>query len=163
MKKKNRFSKFKYLILFAAGFIIIFIIVIGIRSFSLGTAKINYFQYAGIQFEIIKTEGDSLPALEQIKHPDYITQFDAILEIKRRKKNGAGVDALIEYIKSPQTHRNMKVMAVWALGEMKAASALDFLINLQQESHIDKYELNKAILKIKREYGMIDRIKRQFE
>lgn len=163
MKKKNIFSKYKYFLLFAAGFIIVFIFVAGIRSISLGTAQINYFQVAGIQFEIIKTEGDSLPVLEQLKHPDYITQFDAILEIKRREKYIAGVDALIEYIKSPQTHKNMKVMAVWALGEMKAESALNFLIKLQKESHLDRYELNKAILKIKKEYGMIDRIKRQFE
>ena len=36
------------------------------------------------------------------------------------------------------------------------------LLSLREESNLDKYELDKAIQKIRDEYGWWDRVKRQF-
>jgi len=163
MNKGNKFSKFKYLLFFLSGFIIILIVVIGLGRLAIGNVAINYFQVAGIYFEVIKTKRDNQPVIEQLKHPDYKTQFDAILEITRKANNSAEIKALSAYLKSPETHKNMKEMAIWALGEMKVESALDLLIFLQKESDLDKYEINKAIKKIKKEYDWRERIGKQFE
>jgi len=163
MKRKNKYIKFKYILLFVLGCIIIFSLILGTRKIAIGNTDVSYFQVAGINFGIIKTTDDNLPVLEQLKSQSYISQFDAILEIKNGKKNRENVKGLIDYIEFSATYPNMKEMAVWALGEMREKSALDFLIKLYEESTLDKYEISKAIKKINKEYGWIERIKRQIK
>ena len=161
-KKRSGF-KFRYIVFPVLGIVLFLLLLIGLGELRLGDERINYFRAAAIRLELSRTEGDNLPVAEQLNHPDPVTQFDGILEIMRGEDAQRGIDALMAYLRSPRTHRNMKEMAVWALGEMKAASALDLLVSLRASSNLDRYELDKAILKIRGEYGWRERIERQFE
>lgn len=89
-------------------------------------------------------------------------QVIAIISMSVRQKSAENVAALVRYIKNENIHHSMRILAVWALGELKAESTRDFLISLRTDPGFNKYELNKAIKKIDGEYGLFKRIRNQF-
>lgn len=149
-KRKTRYVLVGFLIV--GGIIFILTTISLIRPFPAGGARATYARVALIYLNIVKTEGDHLPVKDQINHPDPLTKLDAIFEIRKGKKDAEKIQILVDFIKSPRSHRDLKNNAIWALGEMKAEAALPILESLRSDATISQYELNKAILKIKGEY-----------
>jgi hypothetical protein len=153
----------KYALIIIPGIFLVMVFWSQVRPFPVADTYTSYFKVTLIGLGLVKTAGDQLPVSEQIRHTDPVTRLDAILEIKKQGITGGNIQLLIDFIRSPQTHSNLKNMAVWALGEIKAESALDFLRSLEHDPGIDQYELTKALRKIRGEYGLWVSIKRQFE
>jgi len=57
-------------------------------------------------------------------------------------------EALLKYLKSDTGTKRVKNIAVWALGELHALEAKEFLYSLKGNENFDQYEVNKAIKKI---------------
>jgi len=161
--RKKRHPCLKYGVIIISGIILVMVFWSQGRPFPVADTYTPYWRVTLIGLGIVKTPGDRLPVSEQIRHPDPVTRLDAILEIKKQGNTRMNIQILVDFIRSSQTHPNLKDMAVWALGEIKAESVLGFLESLKDDPRIDSYELNKAIRKIRGEYGLWDTIKRQFE
>lgn len=79
---------------------------------------------------------------------DVEVQYDAVLAMAYRGHSSPNIRALINYTKSEETSVEMKDIAVWALGELRAYEARKFLLSLKVQKEIDQYEVEKAIKKI---------------
>jgi hypothetical protein len=160
-KKTNRYVMYGFLIIIGVIFALTFLSLT--RPFPAGGVTTTYAKVALIYLNLVKTRGDYLPVKDQINHSDPLTKLDAIFEIKKSKKDTEKVQILLDFLKSPDNHPDLKDNAIWALGELKAKEALDVLESLKIDNRISQYELKKAILKIRGEYSWDKRIANQFK
>jgi hypothetical protein len=86
-----------------------------------------------------------------LKSPDEVEQFNAVSAIAYREYTAENAAALLEYIKSGRGTRRVNNIAVWALGELHAHEAKEYLQTLIGNDNFDQYEVTKAIKKIKGE------------
>jgi len=101
-------------------------------------------EYAGI----IKDKRSNAELIEALNSPDEIEQFNAITAMAHRRYSSYNAEALLDYLKSDVGTRRVKNIAVWALGELHALEAREFLYSLKGNENFEQYEIDKAIKKI---------------
>jgi len=65
-----------------------------------------------------------------------------------RRYSSENAEALLDYLKSDAGTKRVNTIAVWALGELHAPEAKEFLFSLKGNNDFDQSEVNKAIKKI---------------
>ena len=136
----------------ALGWFLIVCIVLGtvflFTSFQVGPVKkmrgILLLEYVGI----IKDKRSDAELIMSLKSCDEVEQFNAITAITYRRYSSENAEALLGYLKSDTGTKRVKQIAVWALGELHAPEAKEFLLSLKGNDYFDQYEVNKAIKKI---------------
>ena len=101
-------------------------------------------EYAGI----IKDKRSNAELIEALNSPDEIEQFNTITAMAHRRYSSDNAEALLDYLKSDVGTRRVKNIAVWALGELHALEAREFLYSLKGNENFEQYEIDKAIKKI---------------
>ena len=139
----------------ALGWFLIVCIVLGtaflFTSFQVGPVKkmrgILLLEYVGV----IKDKRSDADLIKSLKSSDEVEQFNAITAIAYRSYSSDNAEALLEYLKSDSGTKRVKQIAVWALGELHAPEAKEFLYSLKDNKEFDRSEVNKAIKKIEGE------------
>ena len=139
----------------ALGWFLIVCIVLGtaflFTSFQVGPVKkmrgILLLEYVGV----IKDKRSDADLIKSLKSSDEVEQFNAITAIAYRSYSSDNAEALLEYLKSDSGTKRVKQIAVWALGELHAPEAKEFLYSLKDNKDFDQSEVNKAIKKIEGE------------
>lgn len=153
MKNNNKNRKtIKNSILKAIGLIFAVCIVLSmvflLTSYRVGPVKkmrgIVLLEYVGI----IKDKSSNEELIKALNNSNEIKQFNAITAMAYRRYSPENAEALLKYLKSDTGTRRVKNIAVWALGELHALEAKDFLLSLKGNKNFDQYEVNKAIKKI---------------
>jgi len=104
-------------------------------------------EYVGI----IKDKRSDAELIRSLNSGDEIEQFNAITAMAYRRYSSDNAEALLEYLKSDTSTKRVKNIAVWALGELHAPEAKEFLHSLKGNENFDQYEVDKAIKKIEGE------------
>jgi hypothetical protein len=136
----------------ALGWFFIVCIVLGaaflFTSFQVGPVKkmrgILLLEYIGV----IKDKRSDEELIKSLKSSDEVEQFNAVTAIAHRNYTSGNAEALLDYLNSDTGTLRVKQFAVWALGELHATEAKEFLYSLRGNEDFDQYELNKAIKKI---------------
>ena len=139
----------------ALGWFLIVCIVLGtaflFTSFQVGPVKkmrgILLLEYVGV----IKDKRSDADLIKSLKSSDEVEQFNAITAIAYRSYSSDNAEALLEYLKSDSGTKRVKQIAVWALGELHAPEAKEFLYSSKDNKDFDQSEVNKAIKKIEGE------------
>jgi len=156
MNKNNASSKSaKMSVTKALGWFLIVCIVLGtaflFTSFQVGPVKkmrgILLLEYVGI----IKDKRSNAELIKALHNPDEVEQFNAITAMAYRNYSPDNAEALLNYLKSDTGTIRVRQIAVWALGELHAPEAEEFLYSLKGNNDFDQSEINKAIKKIKGE------------
>jgi hypothetical protein len=117
-------------------------------SYQVGPVKkmrgIVLLEYVGV----IKDKRSDAELIKSLNSSNEIEQFNAIAAIAYRRYCSDNVEALLNYLKSDTGTMRVKNIAVWALGELHALEAKEFLYSLKGNENFDQYEVNKAIKKI---------------
>lgn len=101
-------------------------------------------EYTGI----FKDKRSNVELIKSLNSSDEAEQLNAITAMAYRSSSSDNVEALMSYLKSDKATKRMKDIAVWALGELHAQEAKEFLYSLKNDESFDQYEVNKAIKKI---------------
>lgn len=101
-------------------------------------------EYVGI----IKDKRSDAELIRSLNSDDEIEQFKAITAMAYRRYSPENAEALLNYLKSDTSTKRVKNIAVWALGELHAPEAKEFLYSLKGSENFEQYEVNKAIKKI---------------
>jgi hypothetical protein len=156
MNKSNNNSKTsKMSITKALGWFLIVCFVLGLvflfTSFQVGPVKkmrgILLLEYVGV----IKDKRSDVELIKALESNDEVEQFNAITAMAYRSYSSDNAEALLEYLKSDSGTKRVKQIAVWALGELHAPEAKEFLYSLKDNKDFDQSEVNKAIKKIEGE------------
>ena len=130
---------------------IILIIAFLLTSYQVGPVKkmrgIVLLEYVGI----IKDKRSNAELIKSLNSSDEVKQFNAITAMASREYSSDNVEALLNYLKSDSSTKRVKDIAIWALGELHAQEAKEFLYSLKGNENFDQYEVNKAIKKIEGE------------
>ncbi len=117
-------------------------------SYQVGPVKkmrgIILLEYVGI----IKDKRSNTELINSLNRRDEVEQFNAVTAMAYRGYFHENVKALLDYLKSDIGTKRVKDIAVWALGELHAQEAKEFLYSLKGNENFDQYEVNKAIKKI---------------
>ena len=117
-------------------------------SYQVGPVKkmrgILLLEYVGI----IKDKRSNTELINSLNRRDEVEQFNAVTAMAYRGYFHENVKALLDYLKSDIGTKRVKDIAVWALGELHAQEAKEFLYSLKGNENFDQYEVNKAIKKI---------------
>jgi len=117
-------------------------------SYQVGPVKkmrgILLLEYVGI----IKDKRSNSELINSLNSRDEVEQFNAVTAMAYRGYFHENVKALLDYLKSDIGTKRVKDIAVWALGELHAQEAKEFLYSLKGNENFDQYEVNKAIKKI---------------
>lgn len=117
-------------------------------SYQVGPVKkmrgIVLLEYVGI----IKDKRSNTELINSLNRRDEVEQFNAVTAMAYRGYFHENVKALLDYLKSDIGTKRVKDIAVWALGELHAQEAKEFLYSLKGNENFDQYEVNKAIKKI---------------
>jgi hypothetical protein len=153
MKRINNNQKtHKIGIIKALGWSLVVCIVLGMvflfSSFQVGPVKkmrgIVLLEYVGI----IKDKRSDAELIKSLSSSNEIEQFNAITAMAYRRYCPDNAEALLKYLESDIGTKRVKDIAVWALGELHALEAKEFLYTLRGNENFDQYEVNKAIKKI---------------
>ena len=136
----------------ALGWFLVVCVVLGtaflFTSFQVGPVKkmrgILLLEYMGV----IKDKRSDAELIKSLKSYDEVEQFNAITAMAYRRYSLDNAEALLDYLKSDSGTKRVKQIAVWALGELHAPEAKEFLYTLKSNKKYDQYEVNKAIKKI---------------
>lgn len=132
--------------LFLVGIVLIFAFLF--TSYQVGPVKkmrgIVLLEYVGI----IKDKRSNAELIKALKSSDEVEQFNAVTAMAYRDYSPDNVKALLDYLKSGKATERMRNISVWALGELHAQEAKEFLFSLKGNEDFDQYEVNKAIKKI---------------
>ena len=136
----------------ALGWFLVVCVVLGtaflFTSFQVGPVKkmrgILLLEYMGV----IKDKRSDAELIKSLKSYDEVEQFNAITAMAYRRYSLDNAEALLDYLKSDSGTKRVKQIAVWALGELLAPEAKEFLYTLKCNKKYDQYEVNKAIKKI---------------
>ena len=139
----------------ALGWFLIVCFVLGLvflfTSFQVGPVKkmrgILLLEYVGV----IKDKRSDVELIKALESNDEVEQFNAISAMAYRSYSPDNAEALLEYLKSDSGTKRVKQIAVWALGELHAPEAKEFLYSLKDNKDFDQSEVNKAIKKIEGE------------
>lgn len=101
-------------------------------------------EYVGI----LKDKRSNAELINSLNSQDEAEQFNAITAMAYRGYFSKNVKALLDYLKSDTGTKRVKDIAIWALGELHAREAKEFLYSLKGDENFDQYEVNKAIKKI---------------
>ena len=101
-------------------------------------------EYVGI----IKDKRSDAELIKSLKSYDEVEQFNAVTAMAYRKYTSGNAEALLDYLRSDTGTKRVKQFAVWALGELHAPEAKEYLYSLRDNKYFDQSELNKAIKKI---------------
>jgi HEAT repeat protein len=116
-------------------------------SYQVGPVKkmrgIVLLEYVGI-----KDKRSNEDLINSLGSSDEIEQFNAISAMAYRRYSPENAEALVSYLKSNAGTKRVKIIAVWALGELHAPEANELLYSLKGNMNFDQYEVNKAIKKI---------------
>lgn len=127
---------------------IMLIIAFLFTSYQVGPVKktrgIVLLEYIGI----IKDERSNEELIRCLKNSDEVEQFEAIAAMAQRRHSPDNVEALLNYLRSAAGTKRVRNIAVWALGELHAQEAKEFLYSLKGNKNFDQYEVEKAIKKI---------------
>lgn len=153
MKKNNNnhkitnISTIKALGWFFAIFIML-VIALLLTSYQVGPVKkmrgIVLLEYIGL----IKDERSNEELIMCLNSSDEVEQFEAITAMAQRRYSLDNAKALLNYLKSDKGTKRVRNIAVWALGELHAQEANEFLYSLRSNKNFDQYEVDKAIKKI---------------
>lgn len=105
---------------------------------------IALLEYVGL----IKDKRSNPELIKALNSSDETEQLNAITAMAYREYSKDNIEALLDYLKSGSVSKRMKYFAVWALGELQAQEAKEFLYSLRGNENFDQYEVNKAIKKI---------------
>jgi hypothetical protein len=146
-QKTTKISTLKALgFLFVAGFILVTAFLF--TSYQVGPVKkmrgIVLLEYVGI----IKDKRSNAELINSLNSRDEVEQFNAVTAMAYRDYFSENVKALLDYLRSDIGTKRVKDIAVWALGELHAQEAKEFLYSLKGNENFDQYEVNKAIKKI---------------
>lgn len=132
--------------LFAIG--IMLIIVFLFTSYQVGPVKktrgIVILEYMGL----IKDERSNEELIKCLSSSDEVEQFEAIAAMAQRRYSPDNAQAILDYLRSDKGTKRVRNIAVWALGELHAQEAKEFLYSLKGNESFDQYEVEKAIKKI---------------
>lgn len=139
----------------ALGWFLIVCFVLGLvflfTSFQVGPVKkmrgILLLEYVGV----IKDKRSDVELIKALESNEEVEQFNAITAMAYRSYSSDNAEALLEYLKSDSGTKRVKQIAVWALGELHAPEAKEFLYSLKDNKEFDRSEVNKAIKKIEGE------------
>lgn len=127
---------------------IMLIIAFLFTSYQVGPVKktrgIVLLEYVGI----IKDERSNEELIKYLNSSDEVEQFEAIAAIAQRRYSPDNAQALLSYLKSGIGTKRVRNIAVWALGELHAQEAKEFLYSLIGNENFNQYEVDKAIKKI---------------
>ncbi len=99
-------------------------------------------------FGILKDKRSNTELIQALQSSDEKEQLNAITAMAYREHSLENVEALLGYLKSDKVTPRMKNIAIWALGELHAQEAKEFLYSLRGNEDFEQYEVNKAIKKI---------------
>ena len=102
----------------------------------------------GGQFGVIKDNRSNAELINSLNSSNEIEQFNAITAMAYRRYCSDNAEALLSYLKSDTGTKRVNNIAVWALGELHALEAKEFLYSIKGNENFDQYEVNKAIKKI---------------
>ena len=127
---------------------VMLIIAFLLTSYQVGPVKkmrgIVLLEYIGL----IKDERDNSELIKCLNSSDEAEQFEAIAAMAQRRYSPDNAQALLNYLRSGTGTKRVRNIAVWALGELHAQEAKEFLYSLKGNKNFDQYEVNKAIKKI---------------
>jgi len=127
---------------------VMLIITVLFTSYQVGPVKktrgIVLLEYIGL----IKDERSNEELIKSLNNSDEVEQFEAIASMAQRRYSPDNVKALLSYLKSDKGTKRVRNIAVWALGELHAQEAKEFLYSLKDKKNFDQYEVDKAIKKI---------------
>jgi len=127
---------------------VMLIIAFLLTSYQVGPVKkmrgIVLLEYIGL----IKDERDNSELIKCLNSSDEVEQFEAIAAMAQRRYSPDNAQALLNYLRSGTGTKRVRNIAVWALGELHAQEAKEFLYSLKGNKNFDQYEVNKAIKKI---------------
>jgi hypothetical protein len=119
-----------------------------LAPFQVGPVKkmrgIVLLEYVGV----IKDKRSDTELIKSLNRSNEIEQFNAITAMAYRRYCSDNAEALLKYLKSDTGAKRVNNIAVWALGELHALEAKEFLFSLKSNENFDQYEVNKAIKKI---------------
>ena len=132
--------------LFAIG--VMLIIAFLFTSYQVGPVKktrgLVLLEYIGL----IKDERSDEELIKCLSSSDEVEQFEAIAAMAQRKYSPENAQALLDYLRLGTGTIRVRNIAVWALGELHAKEAKEFLYSLKGNKNFDQYEVDKAIKKI---------------
>ena len=127
---------------------VILIIAFLFTSYQVGPVKktrgIVLLEYIGL----IKDERSNEELIKCLNSSDEVEQFEAIAAMAHRKYSSDNAQALLDYLKSGAGTKRVRNIAVWALGELHAQEAKEYLYSLKGNNNFNQYEVEKAIKKI---------------
>ena len=127
---------------------VMLIIAFLLTSYQVGPVKkmrgIVLLEHIGL----IKDERSNEELIKCLNSSDEVEQFEAIAATAQRRYSPDNVKALLRYLKSGTGTKRVRNIAVWALGELHAQEAKEYLYSLKGNKNFDKYEVDKAIKKI---------------
>ena len=119
-----------------------------LTSYRVGPVKkmrgIALLEYVGI----IKDKRSDEELIKALNNSNEIKQFNAITAMAYRRYSPENAEALLEYLKSDTGTKRVNNIAVWALGELHAQEAKEYLYSLKGNENFYQYEVTKAIKKI---------------
>lgn len=124
------------------------IIALLLTSYQVGPVKkmrgIVLLEYIGL----IKDERSDEELIKCLSSSDEVVQFEAIAAMAQRIYSAENAQALLNYLRSGTGTKRVRNIAVWAIGELHAQEAKEFLYSLKGDKNFDQYEVEKAIKKI---------------
>ena len=127
---------------------ILLFIAVMFSSYPAGPVKKKVGEVLLDFFSITKDKRSNAELIQSMDSFDVEVQYDAVLAMAYRGYSSPNIRALINYTKAEETSVEMKDIAVWALGELRAYEARKFLLSLKVQKEIDQHEVEKAIKKI---------------
>jgi len=119
-----------------------------LTSYQVGPVKkmrgVVLLEYVGV----IKDNRSNAELINSLNSSNEIEQFNAITAMAYRRYCSDNAEALLSYLKSDTGTKRVNNIAVWALGELHALEAKEFLYSIKGNENFDQYEVNKAIKKI---------------
>lgn len=100
---------------------------------------------------LIKDSRTNAELRTALKSEDEVEQFNAVSAMAYREYSPENAAALLTYLKSGRGTRRVNNIAVWALGELHAIEAKEYLETLIGNENFDQVEVTKAIKKIEGE------------
>jgi len=151
-KNRNKQNSIEINIIRVIGWILIIcvliVLVISFTPYRVGPVqKLRgkvFLEYVGI----IKDKRSNSELIEALKSRNEVEQMNAITAMAYRSYSSQNAHALLEYLNIESVSNRMKNIAVWALGELHALEAKDYLYSLRGNENFSQYEVNKAIKKI---------------
>jgi hypothetical protein len=151
-KANNNHKKTNISIAKIIGWLLVICIVLSMAflftSFQVGPVKkmrgMLLLEYVGI----IKDKRSDEELIKALNNSNEIEQFNAITAMAYRRYSPDNAEALLDYLKSDIGTKRVNSIAVWALGELHAQEAKEYLNSLKGNENFDQYEVNKAIKKI---------------